>query len=253
VSAISSRFSRGRSTPARRAIRAVSLSGRRASCGGLCVTVPLALRGPRPPTGGPPPRGRVVRLSGCRAVLRVVRVVRSCGWSVVRLALALLVPRGRAADDHDAAVATDDLALVADALDAGVDLHCSSLSPSSYRPGCRAAVTFRRSLLVAVDDPTSGEVVRRELDLDPVAREDLDAVAPHLPGGVAERLDSVVELDLEDAAAKRLDDLALELDLLFLLRYDDLLSSRSATRRTPRGPSCPRASRTAPSHPRRAS
>src|SRR3712207_7208739 len=35
--------------------------------------------------------------------------------------------------------------------------------------------------LVAEDDPTSGEVVRRELDLHAVAREDADPVAPHLP------------------------------------------------------------------------
>ena len=41
-------------------------------------------------------------------------------------ALALLVARV-VADDHHVAVATDDLALVTDALDAGVDLHCSFL------------------------------------------------------------------------------------------------------------------------------
>ncbi|GHJ58978.1 hypothetical protein NOK12_14960 [Nocardioides sp. OK12] len=42
-------------------------------------------------------------------------------------ALALLVA-GVGADDHDAAVATDHLALVADALDAGLDLHVEVLS-----------------------------------------------------------------------------------------------------------------------------
>src|SRR5207342_707298 len=60
---------------------------------------------PRPPTGG-----------------------RSHGWlPAVRVylsgsALALLVP-GVGADDHDAAVPTDDPALTADLLDARLDLH----------------------------------------------------------------------------------------------------------------------------------
>src|SRR5689334_20098924 len=38
-------------------------------------------------------------------------------------ALALLVTRVALADHHDAAVAADDLAVVADGLDGGVDLH----------------------------------------------------------------------------------------------------------------------------------
>ena len=51
---------------------------------------------------------------------------------VFRLALALLVTRVLA-DHHDVAVATDDLALVTDLLNAGVNLHCSFLlSLSSY-------------------------------------------------------------------------------------------------------------------------
>ena len=49
--------------------------------------------------------------------------------------LALLVTRVLA-DDHDVAVTTDYLALVADRLDARVDLHCDSLvSLSSYPKG----------------------------------------------------------------------------------------------------------------------
>src|SRR5215216_5742795 len=67
-----------------------------------------------------------------------------------------------------------------------------------------------------IDDPAAREVVRRELDVDPVAWQDLDPVAPHLARGVAERLVAVVELDLVHAVAECLDDLALELDLVFL-------------------------------------
>ena len=48
------------------------------------------------------------------------------------LALALLVA-GVFADNHDVAVTTNDLALVADGLNAGVDLHFFLLlSPASY-------------------------------------------------------------------------------------------------------------------------
>src|SRR5712692_3407723 len=83
-------------------------------------------------------------------------------------------------------------------------------TPESYarRPG---------ELLVAVDDPAAVEVVRGELDLHPVAGEDTDPVAPHLPGRVAERLMAAVEGDPEIPVPQRLDDLAVELDLLFLL------------------------------------
>ena len=43
--------------------------------------------------------------------------------SVCSLALALLVPRVFA-DHHDVSMTTNDFALVANRLDAGVDLHC---------------------------------------------------------------------------------------------------------------------------------
>src|SRR5215211_5667510 len=73
---------------------------------------------------------------------------------------------------------------------------------------------FRR-LLVAVHDPPTIQVVGRDLDLHPVAREDPDAVAPHLAGRIAERLVAVVELDPEHPVAEGLDHLALHLDLFF--------------------------------------
>jgi len=75
---------------------------------------------------------------------------------------------------------------------------------------------------VAVDDAPAIEIVRRELEAHPVARVDPDPIAPHLPGGVAERGVAVVELDLEQAVREGLDDLALELDLFFLLRDERL-------------------------------
>src|SRR5437868_3467590 len=71
------------------------------------------------------------------------------------------------------------------------------------------------SLSISVDDPPAVQVVRGQLDADAVAREDPDPVAAHLAGRVAQRLVTVVERDPEHAVPQRLDDLALELDLLF--------------------------------------
>jgi len=72
-------------------------------------------------------------------------------------------------------------------------------------------------LLVAVNDPAAVQIVRRELDLDPVTGKDPDAITPHLAGGVTEGLVPAVERDSEVAVPQGLDDLAVELDLLFLL------------------------------------
>src|SRR5205823_14858187 len=69
---------------------------------------------------------------------------------------------------------------------------------------------FHQTLLaVAIDDAAATQVVRRQLDLDAVAGKDPDPVAPHLPGRVAECLVTIVERDLEEAVAERLDDFAL--------------------------------------------
>ena len=83
---------------------------------------------------------------------------------------------------------------------------------------------------MSVDDPPAGQVVRRQLDLDPIAGEDLDPVAPHLPGCIAERLVAVVERDAKHPAAKRLDDLAFQLDLLFLFGDDSSLDEDDVER-----------------------
>src|SRR3954451_6441223 len=81
-------------------------------------------------------------------------------------ALPLLVARVRA-DDHDAAAAPDHPAPVADPLDAWTDLH---------------GVPRSRRSLEAVHHAASGEVVSRQLQLDPVPRQDPDVVHPHLAG-----------------------------------------------------------------------
>ena len=71
---------------------------------------------------------------------------------------------------------------------------------------------------VPVGDPTAVEVVRAQLDLDLVAREDPDVVLPHLPGDGREHRVTTVELHPEHRAREGFDDLAFNLDLLFLGR-----------------------------------
>ena len=67
-------------------------------------------------------------------------------------------------------------------------------------------------------DAAAGVVVGRELDLDPVARENADLVLPHFPGDRGENRVSFIELHPEHRTRERLDDLAFDLDLLFLGR-----------------------------------
>src|SRR6476661_5459180 len=139
-------------------------------------------------------------------------VVRTPGlWS----ALTLLVARVLA-DHHDAAVATDHLALVTDRLDARVDLHgrSSLLVGWSPRGSARGGVS-----LVPVDDATTGQVVGRELHDDPVLRKDPDVVLAHLAADVREHLVAVAQLDSEHRVGKGFHDGALHLDDAFLLRH----------------------------------
>src|SRR5262249_10382607 len=86
--------------------------------------------------------------------------------------------------------------------------------PARLDRGLRRAAV---GVAIAVDDPPARQVVRRELQLDPVADQDLDPVAAHLSGGVARRFGAVVERDAIHAAFVRLDDFAVDLDLLLLL------------------------------------
>ena len=93
-------------------------------------------------------------------------VVLLFSYVVVCLALALFVARVFA-DDHDATVATDDLALVANLLDAWVNLHVSYFF--SYD-----------DLFVAVDNAATSQVVGAQLNNHAVLWEDLDVVLAHL-------------------------------------------------------------------------
>src|SRR5213082_1733938 len=58
------------------------------------------------------------------------------------------------------------------------------------------------SIPVAVDDPASREVVRRELDANAVARRDADEVAAHASRGIRDQLVAAFNLHLEHCVGK---------------------------------------------------
>src|SRR6476659_4297150 len=118
--------------------------------------------------------------------------------------LPLLVP-GIGADHHGAPMPLDHAAALTHWLDGRANFHRGSFFWfSSYLSA------------VAERDPAAREVVRGQLDLDPVTGEDADVVLAHLPGDRREDCVTLVELHPEHRARERLDDLAFDLDLLFL-------------------------------------
>jgi len=85
---------------------------------------------------------------------------------------------------------TDDLALVADLLNARLNLHDDSFVKYS---GCVGGA----GLLVAVDDPTPSEVVGRKLHDHAVIRKDSDVMHPHLAADMSEHLVPVIKFNPE--------------------------------------------------------
>src|SRR5689334_18942358 len=111
--------------------------------------------------------------------------------------------------------------------------HANTFSSASISSSSRIGGADRSA--VAVDDPSAVEVVRRELDPDPVAGEDPNSKAPHLAGHMAEHdTIHVVELHAKHCVGQGLDDLAFQLDFLFLGHLDDEATSPSVLAR-----SCP--------------
>src|SRR5574340_1215521 len=117
--------------------------------------------------------------------------------------LSLLVPRVGADDPHYA-IAADDLAVAAELLDRSQYFHHSTLAP---RPS---------SLLRPERDPRARQVVRRELDGDLVAGEDLDVVHAHLSRDMSEHHVAVLELHAGGRVGQHFGHLALHRNRLFL-------------------------------------
>src|SRR5215210_1181881 len=116
---------------------------------------------------------------------------------------------------------------------------CRLITRQRSHIGLTDARTFKLGslLLVAVNDPAAREVVRRKLHLDAIAREDADVVLAHLPRDLRENIVADVRLHPEHRARQRLDDLAFDLDFLFLDRHsppDGAVPRDRTTQRTRR-------------------
>ncbi len=109
---------------------------------------------------------------------------------------------------------------------------CAAATSGALRwaqPPLRAA---RFAGSVAVDDPAFGEVVRRHLEIDAIAGENLDAVAPQAARNMRENRLAIFEFDGKGGAREYLLDRPEELEgrLFRGLRGD--LSGRCAKRST---------------------
>ena len=71
-------------------------------------------------------------------------------------------------------------------------------------------------LLVAISDPTTSEVVRRQLNLDAITGENSDVMHPHLSRDVGQHLVAVFEFDAEHGVRQRLGDRSFQNDRVFL-------------------------------------
>ena len=71
---------------------------------------------------------------------------------------------------------------------------------------------FSTGLLVAVDDPATGQIVGGQLHDDAILWEDANVVLTHLARDVGEHLVSVGQLNAEHRVGQSLDNLALDFD-----------------------------------------
>ena len=87
---------------------------------------------------------------------------------------------------------------------------------------------------MSVNDPCTSQVVRGELDSNPVARVDSDSEAPHLASYMAEdrlcAFGRVVECNTKHCVGKGLDDLSLHLDFFFFRQCNSDPKSRGNSR-----------------------
>ena len=158
-----------------------------------------------------------------------------------RLALLLLVLRVLA-DNHYAALAANDLALLTDRLYRRSYLHCF-LPPSKFLVGwdtgfpatAGASVTKRLRPLLLLGTPsntTAGQVVGRHLNGDLVAGENADKVHAELAGDVRQNLVTTRDLNLERGVWQRLYDGTFQLNYVVFCHKVILPSSVNLNRET---------------------
>ena len=133
------------------------------------------------------------------------------------LTLALLMPRIRVADDHNAAVTANDFAMVANSLHAWFDLHMSFPLPYYLEHYFCAETVYR--LLVPVNDAAAVQIVGRKLYDNAVVGKDLDVVLTHFAGDVSEHDVPVFQLDVKHRIRLRFNYGAFYLDDAFFFTH----------------------------------
>ncbi len=111
---------------------------------------------------------------------------------------------GVGADNPDATMASDYLAVVTNFLDARSDLHRTQSQASLIwgigiwgNYGCGSAGAGPRGLLIAVSDSSALQVVGGQLNLDTIAGQNTDVMHAHFSGDMGQHLVAVFELDAE--------------------------------------------------------
>ena len=94
-------------------------------------------------------------------------------------------------------------------------LPCRLITRQRSHIGFTDGLTFISA--IPVRNPAAREVVRGELHLHLVSREDPDVVLPHLPRDRRENVVPAFHLDSEHRARQGFRDLAFDLDLVLLL------------------------------------
>src|SRR5215208_1075440 len=94
-------------------------------------------------------------------------------------------------------------------------LPCRLMTRHRSHMGLTDGLTFISA--IPVRDPAAREVVRRQLDLHLVAREDPDVVLPDLPRDRRENVVPAFDFHPKHRARQGLGDLAFDLDLVLLL------------------------------------
>ena len=126
------------------------------------------------------------------------------------------------ANDHNAALALNDFAFIADFLDRRSYLHCACLLPSPcgsyvqvdlFHSSTKRAVRLVCSgLFEAICDTSASQIVRGELDGYLVARKNTNEIHAYLSGNMSKDDMSVLKFDLEHRIGKLLYDSSLYLD-----------------------------------------
>ncbi|MEY4532931.1 MAG: hypothetical protein RI926_700 [Actinomycetota bacterium] len=88
----------------------------------------------------------------------------------------------------------------------------------------KQAVTSQQPLFVAVDDTSTGEVVRAELYDDLVLREDSDVVLAHLARDVGKNLVAISQLNAEHSVGQRFGDRTFDLDDAVFFGHNSLIA-----------------------------